>query len=60
MVSRYSERLVDQGFCQLEGLDYDETFALLLDLRQYSGSLPMLHSKKIQSLSNGHKHCFLT
>lgn len=48
MVTRYSERLVDQGFCQLEGLDYDETFSLLLDLRQYGGSLLMLHSKKFK------------
>ncbi|XP_023741635.1 uncharacterized mitochondrial protein AtMg00820-like [Lactuca sativa] len=32
IVIRNNERLVTQGFCQVEGLDYDETFALVARL----------------------------
>lgn len=33
IVIRNKERLVAQGFCQLEGLEYDEAFAIIAQLK---------------------------
>ena len=41
-VVRNKARLVAQGYTQVEGMDYGETYAPLLDLSPFSSYLPMI------------------
>jgi hypothetical protein len=52
-VVRNKARLVVQGFSQVEGLDFEETFAPVGRLEAIRILLAFCHIQEIQTLSNG-------
>ena len=59
MVVRNKARLVAQGFPQVEGLDFGETFALVARLEAIRILLAYACSDNIIFFSNGCEKCFL-
>ena len=58
-VIRNKARLVAQGYSQMEGIDYDETFAPIARMESIRILLCPSMSSEVQTLSNGCKDCFL-
>lgn len=57
MIIKNKERLVGQGFTQLEGLDYDEAFALVAPLEVIRLFLAFDSFKNFKALSYRCKDC---
>ena len=52
-------RLVTQGYSQMEGVDYDETFAPVARMESIRILLALALPIEVQALSDGCKDCFL-
>ena len=59
MVVRNKARLVAQGFCQKEGIDYEETFALVARLEAIRILLAFVASKGFKLQEMDVKSAFL-
>ena len=59
VVVRNKARLVAQGFCQKEGIDYEETFAPVARLEAIRILLAFVVSKGFKLFSNGCQNCLL-
>ena len=59
MVVRNNAKLVAQGFTQVEGLDFGETFAPVAKLEAIRILLTYASSHNIKNFSNGCEKCFL-
>jgi hypothetical protein len=59
VVVRNKVRLVAQGFCQKEGIDYEETFATIACLEAIRILLAFTASKRVQVVSDGCEECLL-
>ena len=58
-VIRNKARLVAQGYSQMEGVDYDETFALVARMESIRILLALACPFEVQTLLDGCKDCFL-
>ncbi|GJR30737.1 retrovirus-related pol polyprotein from transposon TNT 1-94 [Tanacetum coccineum] len=58
IVSRNKARLVAQGYNQQEGIDYDETYALVARLESIRILLAIACANDFKIISNGCKKCF--
>ena len=56
-VIRNKERLVCKGYAQGEGIDFEETYALVARLEEIKMFLALSCDTKIQSISNGCQLC---
>ena len=56
---RNKARLVAQGFCQKEGIDYEETFAPVVCLEAIRILCAFAASKGFKLFSNGRQKCLL-
>ena len=58
-VIRNKAHLLAQGYSQMEGVDYDETFVPVAHMESIKILLALACHLKFKLLPNGHKDCFL-